>query len=321
MTQEYEINFQQHSIIVRASQQIPGFRKVLELLKKHMINHGTSASTFKNYLRHIAAISLHYNKRPDLLTKEEVDDYLYLLKQKSKTPSLSFFKFTVYGLRYMFKALKIKRRHSVLPSIKHEPKLPVVLSINEMVQLLNVRMKEKHRILISLLYECGLRCKEVRMLEVKDLDFDRMTIHIRNGKGNRQRIVPMGKSIKNQLVKYIRKHQPSRWLFNSRGSKNITLDSGGDFDRNYSQKGVQWAIQQIVRKAGIHKKVSVHTLRHTYATHLLESGVSIVQIQKWLGHVNIQATLIYLHVSDFGKYDKLSLLDLLHKKMKVQKAA
>lgn len=321
MMQEYEINFQKNSVITRAIHQIPGFLKILEQLKKQMINNGTSASTFKNYLRYVSVIALHYNKRPDTLTREEIDDYLYMLKQRSTTPSLSYFKFTVYGLSYMFRALRIKRKLARLPSIKHETRLPVVLSFNEMMQLLSVRMIEKHRILISLLYECGMRCKEVRMLEVRDLDFDRKTILIRNGKGNRERIVPMGKSLKNQLRKYIQKNKPVQWLFNIRGSKKITLDRGGDFDRGYSQKGVQWAVQQAVKRAGITKRVSVHTLRHTYATHLLESGVNIVQIQKWLGHVNIQATLIYLHVSDYGKYEKLSLLDHLNKKMKHLKSA
>ncbi|HRN79178.1 MAG TPA: tyrosine-type recombinase/integrase [Ferruginibacter sp.] len=321
MMQEYEINFQKNSVITRAIHQIPGFLKILEQLKKQMINNGTSASTFKNYLRYVSVIALHYNKRPDTLTREEIDDYLYMLKQRSTTPSLSYFKFTVYGLSYMFRALRIKRKLAKLPSIKHETRLPVVLSFNEMMQLLSVRMIEKHRILISLLYECGMRCKEVRMLEVRDLDFDRKTILIRNGKGNRERIVPMGKSLKNQLRKYIQKNKPVQWLFNIRGSKKITLDRGGDFDRGYSQKGVQWAVQQAVKRAGITKRVSVHTLRHTYATHLLESGVNIVQIQKWLGHVNIQATLIYLHVSDYGKYEKLSLLDHLNKKMKHLKSA
>lgn len=321
MMQEYEINFQKNSVITRAIHQIPGFLKILEQLKKQMINNGTSASTFKNYLRYVSVIALHYNKRPDTLTREEIDDYLYMLKQRSTTPSLSYFKFTVYGLSYMFRALRIKRKLAKLPSIKHETRLPVVLSFNEMMQLLSVRMIEKHRILISLLYECGMRCKEVRMLEVRDLDFDRKTILIRNGKGNRERIVPMGKSLKNQLRKYIQKNKPVQWLFNIRGSKKITLDRGGDFDRGYSQKGVQWAVQQAVKRAGITKRVSVHTLRHTYATHLLESGVNIVQIQKWLGHVNIQATLIYLHVSDYGKYEKLSLLDHINKKMKHLKSA
>lgn len=314
MTEEFEINFQQHSIITQASKQIPGFKNILEQLKKHMINNGTSSSTFKNYLRHIAAISMHFNKRPDTITQFEIDEYLYYLKQKNKTPSLSYFKFTVYGLSYMFRALKLKRKHSKLPSIKHTNRLPVVLSIKEVMQLLNVRMMEKHRLLISLLYECGMRCKEVRLLEVRDIDFDRMTIHIRHGKGNRERIVPMGKSLSHQLKKYIEKQSNPKWVFNTRGSQKIDLDSGGDFDRRYSQKGVQWAVQQAVKRAGIHKRVSVHTLRHTYATHLLESGVNIVQIQKWLGHVNIQATLIYLHVSDYGKYEKLSLLDHLYEK-------
>ena len=168
----------------------------------------------------------------------------------------------------------------------------------------------KHRILIGLLYSCGLRCFEARNVQLSDLDFERAALHVRQGKGAKDRYVhiPLSQHLIRGLKYYIQTEKPKQWLFNGQPQGR----SGGDFDGRYSQRGVQSAITQATKKAGITKEVSVHTLRHTYATHLLEDGLGILTIKDLLGHQSIDTTMIYLHVAQSGKTKAFSPLDTLY---------
>ena len=151
---------------------------------------GRSASTFNNYSRHLASISLYFGKIPTELDPEQVQDYLFYLQKKSKTPSQTYFKHCVYGLRFLLKSEGIPYEYLRLPSIKHEKKLPVVLSKEEVWAMLKNAKLLKHRILIGLLYGCGLRCMEVRSVRLQDLDFDRKQLKVVQGKGKKDRYVP-----------------------------------------------------------------------------------------------------------------------------------
>ena len=209
--------------------------------------------------------------------------------------------------------LGMKDKRVELPEIKHEKKLPVIVSREEMRRLLKAPKLLKHRVLLGLLYGCGLRCFEVRSLKIADLDFDRKLAHVRNGKGKKDRYVPLSDLLIRGLKSYIEAEQPQSWLFNGK-EQEITGRAGGDFDSRYSQRGVQWAVQQAVKEAGILKDVSVHTLRHTYATHLLEEGLDIMTIKDLLGHECIDTTMIYLHVAQSGRVKPFSPLDRLYQK-------
>lgn len=149
----------------------------------------------------------------------------------------------------------------------------------------------KHKILIGLLYGCGLRCAEVRGIELKHLDFDRKLLHIVQSKGNKDRYVPLSGHLIRGVQKYIAAERPQRFLFEGTGNPE-----GKGFDGRYSQKGVQWAVKTVAKQVGILKEVHTHMLRHSYATHLLEDGVNIVTLQKLLGHSSIDSTMVYLHV-------------------------
>lgn len=230
------------------------------------------------------------------------------MQQEHDTPSDSYFKFTVYGLRFVFKACGLKELNVQLPNIKHDKKLPVILSREEMKRLLKTPTLLKHRILIALLYGCGLRCFEVRNIKLSDLDFDRKSLHVRQGKGRKDRMVPLCDLLIRGLQQYMVGEQPEKWLFNGKPEGR----AGGDWDSRYSQRGVQWAIQQACKAAGIQKEVSVHTLRHTYATHLLEEGLDILSIKELLGHENIETTLVYLHVAQSGRVRPFSPLEKLY---------
>ena len=269
---------------------------------------GRSESTYRNYAQHVAAIALHFGKIPTELDVEQVQEYLYMLQKRSKTPSQTYFKHTVYGLRFMLKSEGLPYEFLHLPSIKHEKKLPTVLSKEEVWRLLKSCQLLKHKILIGLLYGCGLRCGEVRAVRLQDMDFDRLQLKIVQGKGKKDRYVPLSEHLIRGLKKYISAEKPEDWLFNGQPLENR---KGGDFDSRYSQRGVQWAVSQAAKKARIGKHVNVHTLRHTYATHLLEDGTDIVTLKALLGHESIETTMIYLHVAQSGRVKPFSPLDTL----------
>lgn len=255
-------------------------------------------------------MALHFQCLPTSLDSDQIDDYLYLLQQQHNTPSDSYFKHTVYGLRFAFRMEGLKDKHIELPSIKKDKKLPVILNREEVKGLLKAPKLLKHKILIGLLYGCGLRCFEVRNIRIEDLDFQRKMLHVKQGKNKKDRYVPLSDILIRGLHKYISSENPQQWLFNGQPNGR----AGGDFDSRYSQKGVQWAVAQACKDAGIIKPVTVHTLRHTYATHLLEDGLDIMTIKDLLGHECIDTTLIYLHVAQSGRVKPFSPLDTLYPK-------
>jgi integrase/recombinase XerD len=245
---------------------------------------GRSESTYRSYAQHVASIALHFGKVPTELDVEQVQEYLYMLQKRSKTPSQTYFKHTVYGLRFMLKSEGLPYEFLQLPSIKHEKKLPTVLSKEEVWRLLKCCQLLKHKILIGLLYGCGLRCGEVRAVRLQDLDFDRLQLKVVQGKGKKDRFLPLSKHLVRGLKTYIEAEKPKTYLFNGQPAGR----AGGDFDSRYSQRGVQWAVKQACKSAGITKDVCVHTLRHTFATHLLEDGLDIITLKNLLGHEDIE---------------------------------
>ncbi len=254
---------------------------------------GRSQRTFESYSRHVAALALHFGKLPTELDPEQVHDYLFFLQKKSKTPSQTYFKHTVYGLRFMLKSEGLPYEYLRLPAIKHEKRVQVVLSKEEMWRLLKSCQLLKHKILIGLLYGCGLRCMEVRSIQLQDLDFDRKQLRVVQGKGKKDRYVPLSEHLIRGLKEYLNAEHPKEWLFNGQPNRQ----AGGDFDSRYSQKGVQWAVKQACKMAGITKDVHTHTLRHTFATHLLEDGMDIMTLKSVLGHENIETTIEYLQIA------------------------
>ncbi|MEJ7766431.1 MAG: tyrosine-type recombinase/integrase [Chitinophagaceae bacterium] len=264
---------------------------MLQRFERNISILGRSPRTFDNYSRHIAAMALHFQCLPTELDREQVKDYLYELQQRSHTPSQTYFKHTVYGLRFLLKTEGLPYEHLHLPSIARAEKLPVSLSRQEIWAMLKHAQLLKHKILIGLLYGCGLRCQEVRSLQLKHLDFDRHVLHIVQSKGNKDRYVPLSAHLIRGIKKYISIERPKLYVFEGTGNPE-----GKGFDGRYSQRGVQWAIKTVAKNAGIIKEVHTRMLRHTYATHLLEDGVNIITVQKMMGHVNIESTMIYLHV-------------------------
>lgn len=251
-------------------------------------------------------MTLHFKCNPLDLDEEQVLDYLHVLKSQHKTPSDSFFKHTVYGLRYAYRLYGLKDIRVMLPSIEGSKKLPVVLSRSEIKQLLKTPKLLKHRLILAMLYGCGLRCFELRNLQLKDLDFDRKMLHIRQGKGRKDRYVPLSELQIRGLKKYIAAENPSTWCFTGN-------DPQGN-SRALSAAGVQWIVRETRKHSGIQKEITTHSLRHSYATHLLEMGLDIMSVKDLLGHADIQTTLTYLHVAQLGRQKSFSPLDRLYNK-------
>ena len=264
---------------------------MLQRFQRNISLLGRAPRTFDNYSRHVAAMALHFGCLPTELDPEQVKDYLYELQQRSKTPSQTYFKHTVYGLRFLLKTEGLPYEHLHLPEIARPKTLPVILSRQEIWTMLKSAQLLKHKLLIGLLYGCGLRCQEVRNLELKHIDFHRKLIHIVQSKGNKDRYVPLSEHLIRGIKKYISAQHPKTYLFEGSGNPE-----GKGFDGRYSQRGVQWAVKTVAKQAGVLKEVHTHMLRHTYATHLLEDGVNILTVQKLMGHANIDSTMIYLHV-------------------------
>lgn len=283
---------------------MPGFNELLQRFQRNISILGRSQRTFDNYSRHVAAIALHFQCVPTALHPEQVKDYLYQLQQRSHTPSQTYFKHTVYGLRFLLKAEGLPYEHLHLPAIPKLNKLPVILSRQEVWAMLTHAQLLKHKILIGLLYGCGLRCMEVRSIQLQHLNFDRQLLHIVQSKGNKDRYVPLSVHLIRGIKKYIDAAHPTSFLFEGNGNPQ----SQG-FDGRYSQRGVQWAVKTVARQAGIIKDVHTHMLRHSYATHLLEDGVNIIAVQKLLGHANIETTMEYLHVCTLPEQLPVSPLD------------
>jgi len=293
------------TILGRAMQTVPGFEKVYHKMKQQTLLGGRSQSTFDNYIRRIALVCLEYNRLPEDISEDEINDYLTGLAQMAKSPSRSSFKHAVYGLRYYFRHMGLNKRATDLPSMKKEVKLPVIFNRSELRQLFKAPTLLKHRIALTLIYSAGLRSQEAINLKISDIDFERRTIHVRQSKYKKDRIVPLSGYMAEGLKKYISSEHPHIWLFN-----------GKEPDGRYSVKGLSWIMRETVKKTGITKDVSLHSLRHSYATHLLEDGVNIVTIKELLGHAHIATTMLYLHVAQIAPGAAHSPLDTLYPRKK-----
>ena len=292
------------TIVQQAAGKVTGFSELYKEMERAINVSGKSKSTLTNYGRQLAHLALHYQLLPTELDNEQVLDYLHLVKANG-SPSATFFKFTVYGMRYACKLRGLPYQQFSLPSIERSDKLPVVLNASEVRALMKACDLLKHRLLIGLCYGCGLRCAEVRQLRIGDVDTERAMVHVHEGKGKKDRCLPMGTMLARGIRSYIDAEKPGRFLFE------------GSNGEAYSQRGAQWAaLTQAVKRAGIAKEVTLHTLRHTYATHLLEQGVNILTIKELLGHAHINTTMIYLHLARPSAELAFSPMDTLYTRMK-----
>ena len=257
------------NLVERAIIAVPGFEKVVKMLEQQVVLRGQSMSTLKNYINRIAKISLHFGCLPEDIPEDEINEYLVALALDPKSPSRSSFKHMVYGLRYYYRLLGMNDKAIALPALNRDTKLPIILNRSELKELFATPTLLKQRVVLSLIYSAGLRGQEVINLKLSDIDFERMTIHIRQSKYKKDRIIPLSPTMVIGLKKYLKAENPCEWFFNGKqpGSK-------------YSTQGLSWIFREALKKTTILKKVNLHSLRHSYATHLLEEGVNIVTLKE-----------------------------------------
>jgi site-specific recombinase XerD len=249
-----------------------------------------SRKTQKNYVGQVARFAKHFGKSPDQLGPEEIRTYLLILVRRDA--SCNQFNVCRCALRFFYQ-VTLKREFPDIVCAKKPKKLPVVLSQSEVAQLLAAPKKLKHRAILTTLYAAGLRVSELVELRATDIDSQRMVIRVRQGKGNKDRYVMLSPKLLELLRAYWKERRPKERLF------PVTV------------RCVQLLCAAMARKAKLAKRVSPHTLRHCFATHLLENGENIRKIQVLLGHRSVQTTARYLHVSMESITSTCSPLDRL----------
>jgi integrase/recombinase XerD len=260
-------------------------KRMLEELQRR----NYSSETTRAYLFAVKDFAGYFGKRPDQLGQEHLRQYqLHLLNDRKLAVE------TIVGrisaLRFFFvKVLRRPYREIDLVYPKRPERLPVVLSEQEVARLIESAITSYHRVILMTLYGTGLRREELCRLKVTDIDSQRMVVHVRQGKGNKDRDVTLSPRLLEVLRAYWKWRKPKTYLFPSLYRKRP--------EQPIDSKTVWHAVREAARRAGIKKKVSPHLLRHSWATHLLERGTDLRTIQVLLGHVDLEATTIYLHLS------------------------
>ena len=255
---------------------------------KRMQLHGFAERTQEAYLLAVRQLAKHYRKSPDQIEEEELRQYFLFLKNE-KHAARNTCTIALCGIKFFFERT-LNREWKTFEFLRpgKEKKLPVVLSVSEVGRVLGCVHRSRYRVCLTTIYACGLRLLEGVRLQVKDIDGERQMLHICRGKGGKDRYVPLPSACLKMLRAHWLTHRNPIWLFPS---------SFEDANQPMSESGVQRAFRAAAQEAGVHKKATVHTLRHSYATHLLEAGVNLRIIQSYLGHASPTTTSIYTHLT------------------------
>ena len=262
-------------------------------------------STRRVYLQSVSDFARHFHRSPEHLGLDHIRNYqVYLFRQRKLTPNTVAQRLA--ALRFLFvQVLKRPWTLAETPYPKRPSKLPTVLSQEEVAQMIDAALTPVHRIVLMMLYATGLRRGELVNLKISDIDNKRMVVHVQGGKGRKDRDVMLSPKLLEALREYWRglKQKPKEWLF-----------PGGRWhtgEKPMTDKVVWLACRQAALRAGIEKDIHPHTLRHCFATHLLEAGVDLRTIQLLLGHSDLKATTVYLHLSNRHLRATASPLDAL----------
>lgn len=250
-----------------------------------------SPETIRGYMHAFEQFRQYLGKSPIYAGAEELKQFqLHMLRKQKLAPSTV--EIRISAMRFLYK--KVLRRADLalddLPFPKTQRKLPTILSPEEVRRLIESTVTPMHRAILMVLYGTGARRSEAASLKVADIDSQRMLVHIRQGKGRRDRDVPLSQSLLEALRRYWRLTRPAVYLFpGGKGHRSV--------DRPITNKVVWYAVRQAARRAGIQQRVGPHTLRHCFGTHLLESGTDLRTIQLLMGHSRVSDTTLYLQLS------------------------
>lgn len=280
------------------SNYIFNIENISKSMYKYLTLKGYSEKTKKAYLGHLRRFFEHTNKKPEDLIKSDVENYMYYLLNHQNN-SHAFVNQALSSIKIYFTEI-LKRGKIVydIPRPKKEKKLPNILSQNEVMSILNSLKNIKHKAILYTIYSSGLRVSEAASLKIKDVDSDRMLLHIYQGKGKKDRYTLLSEATLLLLREYFKKERPEFWLF-----------PGGNLNEHITERTIQRIFKNACNNVNINKKVSVHSLRHSFATHLLEAGTDLRYIQELLGHKSSKTTEIYTHVSKTNLSRIVSPLD------------
>ncbi|WP_419913297.1 tyrosine-type recombinase/integrase [Hoeflea sp.] len=265
-----------------------------------MTVRGLADNTKKSYANSVSGLARYYRRSPDRISAKEVQDYLIFLHDKRGLTWQSC-NCVRHGIRFFYRiTLGLPDPHFYLPGAKTPSVLPELLNQDELVRLFDVTTNRKHRAMLITAYAAGLRASELGRLKIRDIDSQRMCLRIDQGKGSKDRYVPLSPRLLEELRDYWRRIRPETWLF-----PNQLLG------QPMSRHGPARIYKRAKEKAGIDKPGGIHTLRHAYATGLLEAGVELHVIQRRLGHSSIRSTMRYLHLAHDKTSATPSPLDLL----------
>jgi site-specific recombinase XerD len=259
---------------------------------------GFSERTVGTYLRHVDSYLSHFRDEIDPQSSTQVKDFLHYLMQEKKV-SRSYMHQCYSALKYFYTTtLNEDWTMMKIPRAKRTKKLPEILSREEVSNLLNVTRNIKHKAILMITYSAGLRVSETASLKIRDIDSKSMAIKVCGGKGQKDRYTLLAATTLRFLRGYWQMYQPVSWLFEGRVSSHPL-----------STTTLQRVFMRAKEKAGITKKVSMHSLRHAFATHLLEQGVDVHVVQRLLGHRSIATTMVYLHLKKESLMKVVSPLD------------
>jgi integrase/recombinase XerD len=269
--------------------------------------NGKGERTQQAYTRSVRMLSQFYGKTPDLVSEQELQDY-FLHRKNVNHWSPKTMRICYCGIRFFYEKV-LDRNWRILGILRaqNERRLPAVLSVEE-VRSLFAHIKTFHNYAyLSTVYSCGLRLHEGLHLEVSDIDSSRMMIHVHRGKGAKDRYVPLPQSTLKLLRRYWLTHRHPRLLFPALGRSGREATQA---QTPMAKSSVQGAFRHAKFAAAIGKKgVAIHTLRHSYATHLLEAGVNLRVIQRYMGHAQLETTMLYLHLTQKGQEDACQLIN------------
>jgi integrase len=271
--------------------------------------NGKGERTQQAYTRALRMLVEFYAKDPAEITEAELEAY-FLRRKSVDRWSANTLRICYCGIRFYF--VQVLGRNWTLFNIlraKNESRLPTVLSREEVRRLLGCVHTEHNRAFLATVYACGLRLQEALYLEVGDIDSDRMMIHVHRGKGAKDRLVPLPQRTLERLRNHWKTHRNPRLIFPAQGRDGR---AGPGASTPMAIASVQGALRSAKGRAGITKRgVSIHTLRHAYATHLLEAGVNLRVIQRHMGHSSLETTMVYLHLTHTGQEQAYALIDAL----------
>jgi site-specific recombinase XerD len=255
---------------------------------------GLAERTQEAYTRAVRQLAAHYHKSPDLISEAELRQYFLFLKN-CKHYSRNTMTVAICGIRFFYEQT-LNRNWAIFGIVRPAPekKLPVILSLAEVRQILGRIRLLRYQVCLTTIYSCGLRLQEGTHLQVADIDSARLMIHVRHGKGAKDRYVPLPQRTLQLLRQYWVTHRNPLLLFPAEGRDHIDLAQATE---PMSKSSVQDAFHAALKASGNNKRASVHTLRHSWATHLLEAGVNLRLIQEWLGHSSPATTSVYTHLT------------------------